>query len=164
MKKIIFLLAVGVTLGWNDQAQKTGYINSQELISLMPEARVADSTLEAYMLSLDNQFKTMATEGQAKMKDYETNSSTWTDAVKEVKQKELEDLERRMQELQATADQRITEKRTEVYKPLFDKAQKAITEVGNEGGYDYIYDGSALLFAKPSHNLLPQVKTKLGIK
>ncbi|RYZ39072.1 MAG: OmpH family outer membrane protein, partial [Sphingobacteriales bacterium] len=45
-----------------------------------------------------------------------------------------------------------------------DKAQKAIREVGAEGGYDYIFDGGQLLYAKDSENIMPTVKAKLGIK
>jgi len=165
MKKIILLLAIGVTLGLQVQAQKkTGYVNSQELISLMPEAQKAETDLKTYIETLESQFKTMATEGQTKMKDFETNSATWTDAVKEVKAKELQDLEGRMQEFQANADQKISQKRQELFKPLFEKAQNAIKAVGDEGKYDYIFDGSALLYSKPSEDILPLVKAKLGIK
>lgn len=165
MKKVIFLLAIGITLGLNVQAQKkSGYVNSQELLSIMPEAQKADADLKAYIQTLDEQFKTMATEGQTKMKEYEANATTWTDAVKEVKEKELQDLNNRLQEFQGSADEKIGKKREELYKPLLDKAQTAIRAVGTEGSYDYIYDGSALLYAKDSENLLPLVKTKLGIK
>ncbi len=165
MKKIIFLLAVGLTIGLHVQAQKkTGYVNSQELLSIMPEAQKADTDLKAYMQTLEDQFRTMATEGQNKLKDYQANEATWTDAVKEVKAKELDDLNNRIQEFQSSADEKIGKKREELYKPLLDKAQTAIKAVGNEGGYDYIFDGSALLFANDGENLLPQVKAKLGIK
>ena len=46
MKKIVFLLALGITIGFSAQAQKKfGYINSQELLEKMPEARKADTSL-----------------------------------------------------------------------------------------------------------------------
>ncbi len=130
----------------------------------MPEARKADADIKSYMQSLDEQYKTMITEGQGKMKDYEEKSKTWTDAVREIKEKELQDLQNRMQEFQSTADEKIGKKREELYKPLLEKAQAAIKAVGVEGGYDYILDGSALLYAKDGENILTLVKTKLGIK
>jgi outer membrane protein len=165
MKKIIFLLAIGITLGFSAQAQKKfGYVNSQELLETMPEARKADTTLKQYAKSLDDQFKTMANDYQTKGKEYEEKAKTWTDAVREVKEKELTDLQNRIQEFQQGAEEKIQNKRAELFKPLLDKAQKAIKDVGVEGGYDYIFDGSALLYAKDTENILPQVKAKLGIK
>ncbi len=165
MKKIVFLLALGITIGFSAQAQKKmGYINSQELLEKMPEARKADTAIQQYQKTMEDQFKTMATDAQAKFKDFEEKEKTWTDAVKEVKAKELQDLQSRLQEFQAGAEEKITRKRQELFKPILDKAQKAIKDVGVEGGYDYILDGSSLLYAKDSENILPAVKAKLGIK
>ncbi len=165
MKKIVFLLALGITIGFSAQAQKKlGYINSQELLEKMPEARKADTALQQYQKSLEDQFRTMATDAQAKFKEYEEKEKTWTDAVKEVKTKELQDLQNRIQEFQQGAEEKVAKKRQELFKPILDKAQKAIKDVGVEGSYDYIYDGSSLLYAKDSENILPLVKAKLGIK
>ena len=164
MKKIIFLLALGLTVGFSAQAQKIGYVNSQELLQLMPEAKHADSVLQQYVKSMDDQYKTMADEGQKKLQEYQQNQKNWTDAVRETKEKAITDLQNRMQEFQQSADSKIQDKRSEVYKPLLDKAQKAIKAVGVEGGYDYILDGGALLYAKDGKDVLPLVKAKLGIK
>lgn len=167
MKKIIFLLALGMTIGFGVSAQaqkKTGYINSQELLETMPEARKADSVLTKYQKDLEDQLKTMATEAQNKYKAYTEQGKTWSDAVKEVKEKELSDLQNRIQEFQQGADEKMGKKRQELFKPILDKAQKAIKEVGAEGGYDYIFDGGQLLYAKDSENIMPSVKAKLGIK
>ena len=84
--------------------------------------------------------------------------------VKEVKEKELMDLQNRIQEFQQSADDKMGKKRQELFKPILDKAQKAIKDVGSEGGYDYIFDGGQLLYAKDSENIVPAVKAKLGIK
>jgi len=167
MKKIIFLLALGMTIGFGFSAQaqkKTGYINSQELLETMPEARKADSVLTRYQKDLEEQLKTMAGEYQTKVKAYQDNMKTWSEAVKEVKEKEISDLQNRIQEFQQSGDEKIGKKRQDLFKPILDKAQKAIREVGAEGGYDYIFDGGQLLFAKDSENIMPTVKAKLGIK
>lgn len=167
MKKIIFLLALGVTLGFGYSAQaqkKTGYINSQELLETMPEARKADSAMTKYGKELEDQLKTMATDAQNKYKDYMDKGKTMSDAVKEVKEKELQDLQNRIDEFRQGADEKMGKKRQELFKPILDKAQKAIKDVGAEGGYDYIFDGGQLLYAKDSENIMPLVKAKLGIK
>jgi len=165
MKKIIFLLAVGITLSIGAQAQKKmGYVNSQELLQVMPEAHKADSTLTNYMKDIDNQYKVMTGEYQKKMDEYQTNSKSWSEVIRETKEKELGDLGNRIQEFQSGAEEKITNKRSEIFKPLLDKAQKAIKAVGEEGGYDYVFDGTQLLYAKDSEDITPKVKAKLGIK
>ncbi len=165
MKKIVFLIAIGITLGCYANAQKKmGYINSQELLELMPEARAADSNLQKYVASIEAQMKEMATELQNKYREYEEKVKTWTDAVKEQKDKDLTTLQQNAQQFQQAADEKIQRKRSDLFQPVLEKARKAITEVGAEGGYDYILDGTAILYAKESENILPLVKAKLGIK
>ena len=165
MKKILFLLAIGITLGLSAQAQKKyGYINSQELLESMPEAKKADSAWQKYGASIEGQLKDMGAEITAKYKEYDEKGKTWTDAVKEQKEKDIQRLQQSAQEFQQTAEDKISKKRSELFKPILDKAQGAIKAVGTEGGYDYIFDGAQLLYAKDSENILPQVKAKLGIK
>lgn len=167
MKKVVFLLALGMTLGFAFTAQaqkKTGYINSQELLESMPEAKKADSSIAKYAKELEDQMKTMVTDYQGKLKDFDEKGKTWSEAVKEVKGKEIQDLQNRIQEFQQGADDKLGKKRQELLKPIFDKAQQAIKAVGAEGSYDYIYDGSALLYVNPSEDVMPKVKAKLGIK
>lgn len=117
MKKIIFLLALGVTLGFGYSAQaqkKTGYINSQELLETMPEARKADSAMTKYGKELEDQLKTMATDAQNKYKDYMDKGKTMSDAVKEVKEKELQDLQNRIDEFRQGADEKMGDRKSVV--------------------------------------------------
>jgi outer membrane protein len=60
----------------------------------------------------------------------------------------------------------VQTKRKELLQPILDKAEKAIKDVAKEKGYDYVFDTStgAVLVTKDADNLLPLVKTKLGIK
>jgi len=59
-------------------------------------------------------------------------------------------------------------KRQELFKPIQDKAIKAVNDVAAENGFTYIFDvaGGLLLFtpAPESQDILPLVKTKLGLK
>lgn len=165
MKKIIFLLAIGLTVGYNAQSQnKLAYVNSQELLEVMPEAKAANETLQKYVKDLTDQNNLMMTDMKTKSDDYTANSKTWSEVKKEVKEKELTDLNKSIQDFQASADDKIAKKKNEVLKPLYDKAQKAIKEVSAEGGYDFVFDGSQLLYAKDANDITPKVKAKLGIK
>jgi outer membrane protein len=62
----------------------------------------------------------------------------------------------------------INEKQTALMTPISAKAQKAISDVGKENGFFYIFDlatQSLIYFDETkSVNVLPLAKAKLGIK
>jgi outer membrane protein len=167
MKRIVLLLACSLFIGSVAFGQnKLGYIDSRELLSLMPEVKKADSNLQAYQKSYQDQLEDMGKEYQKKVTDYQAQEKTMTDAMKEVKVKEIQQLEERIQSTQQSAQEKIAKKKEELFSPILDKADKAIKDVAKANNYDYVFDASAgaLLYAKDSDNILPLVKTKLGIK
>lgn len=170
MKKFILALSCGIGLSLAAIAQtaapKFGYISSQELLSIMPDVVKADTQLKVYAKQYTDQLETMGREFEKKAEDYQKNAGTMTEAVREVKEKELTDLRGRFQGLEQSANEKVAKKKEELYKPILDKADKAIKAVAAEKGYDYVFDasGGMLLYAKDSDNILPMVKTKLGIK
>ncbi len=143
-----------------------GYVNSQELLSVMPEMSKADSDLKTFAKQYQDQLESMGKEFEKKGSEYQATEKSMSDAVRTVKQKELQDLEARIHDFQQTAQDKITKKKEELYRPILDKADKAIKAVAKEKGYDYIFDasGGTLLYANDSDNILPLVKAKLGIK
>ena len=171
MKKFALLFLSGLTMTVSSFAigevgLKLGYVNSQELLSVMPEMTKADADLKTFAKQYQDQLESMGKEFEKKGNDYQTGEKTMSDAVKEVRQKELQSLEGRIREYQQSAQEKIGKKKEDLYKPILEKADKAIKDVAKEKGYDYVFDasGGSLLYAKDSDNLLPVVKTKLGIK
>ena len=93
------------------------------------------------------------------------NEKTLPDAIKEVKQKELQDMQGRIQEFQQSAQENIRKRESELLKPIIEKAKTAIAAVAKEGAYSYVFDSSAagFLYKPDGDNMLAKVKTKLGI-
>jgi len=168
MKKFTLFLAFGIMIGSFAYAQspRLGYINSQELLSLMPEVGQAEKDLQAFAKTYQDQLEAMGKEYEKKIQEFQTQEKTMTEAVKEVKIKEIQQLQERIESTQQSAQEKVAAKKQEVYKPLLEKADKAIKEVAKEKSYDYIFDASAgmLLYAKDGDDILAFVKTKLGIK
>lgn len=169
MTKRIAILAVFIFIAASNYAQtglKFGHINSTMLLSLMPETKAADSTLERFGKSLENQLKTMTAEYQGKLQDYKDKAASMADPVKDTKEKELTDLGQRIQEFQESAQSSIEKKKEEIYSPIIKKAQDAIQGIAKDKGYSYVFDTSvgALLYSQDSDDLMPQVKQKLGLK
>jgi len=165
--KITFVAAsIFVSNNLLAQTLKFGHINSSELIQAMPQTKQADSTLKVYGGSLDSQLKGMTAEYQGKLQNYQSKKDSLPDAIRVVKEKELEDLGNRIQDFQQTAQESIQKKKEEIYGPILKKAEAAIKDIAKEKGYSYIFDTSlgTVLYAQDSDNILPIVKTKLGLK
>ncbi len=173
MKKIIFTLAVVVmtAFAFNANAQikayKFGYVNSLELLDAIPEKKTADTELEKYGNDLYASLEKMYGEYQKKIQDFQATAQKggMTEIDQEFKAKEIQDLEKRIQEFQESAEEKVGKKRQTLYQPMFDKINKAIADVAKENGYTYIFDSSAgnILHADESENIINVLKKKLGL-
>jgi outer membrane protein len=168
MKKLLLILSCGVLFSNVSFAQtlKLGYINSQELLMSMPERAKADTVVQQYAKQFQDQIETMGKEYQSKVQQYQSGEKTMTDAIKEVKMREIQDLQNRIESTQQSAKEKVDQKKMEVYNPILEKADKAIKAVAKEKGFDYIFDASGgfMLYGKEGDNVLPLVKAKLGLK
>jgi outer membrane protein len=169
MKKVILIASLFLMYNFsNGQTQplKLGHINSADLLQLLPEVKVADSTLQAYQKELEEQNTSMLAEYKQKTDDYTNNSKSYTDAVKEVKEQEIQDLQNRIQTFQQSAQDKLTNKKQEIYTPILKKAEDAIKEVAKANGYTYVFDTSAgaVVYAEDGDDLLPMVKKQLNLK
>jgi len=168
MKKVIalFVLAAGLIACTNTFAQsKIGHINFEELITMMPEKDSAEIALQNYGKEIQETVEIMSVEYNNKRNDLEQNFNTLSELIRETKMKELQDLERRVQEFQSNAQQNYQRKQMELFQPLYEKAGKAVKEIAKENGFTYVfYDNALLYFADDSQDLMPLAKTKLGIK
>src|SRR6186997_1844761 len=95
-------LLLFVSLSTQGQSNKLGHINSTELLQAMPEIKHADSTLQTYQKQLEDQNQAMLAEYQTKLAGIQ-NEPNMPDPVKEIKEKEIQDLQNRIQQFQSTA-------------------------------------------------------------
>ena len=147
---------------------KFGHINSDELIQSMPEYDSATVKLEKFRKELVNALDLMSVEFNTKNEAYQKESKNLSDIVKQTKEQELMDMQKRIQDFQTNAQQQLQNKQTEVFQPIYAKVDKAIKDVGKENGFLYVFDvakGALLYFDEAkSTNVLALVKTKLGLK
>ncbi len=157
---------------FSSHAQKIAHIDIDSLIFAMPEYPAAKKASEDYYKQLLSQLEGMQKEYQEKLAEYQEKSkpgaNAWSDAIKAVKEKEIRDLEQRIQEFQQTAQSDFQKKNEELTKPINVKARKAIEQVAKENGYKYVLDsgkgGGIVLYSEPTDDIMPKVKAKLGMK
>nr|WP_294894084.1 OmpH family outer membrane protein [uncultured Pedobacter sp.] len=170
MKKLfkIALVAGGLLFAGNlvNAQQKIAYVNSAELIKAMPEVATADKQLATFKESLDSDGKTMYAEYQTKVQDFQAKEKTLSDALKDAKVKEIQDLQKRIEEFQQKAGDDFEKKRSELYDPILKKAEDAVKVVAKEKGYAYVFDTTqpGIVYFDGGINIMADVKAKLGLK
>src|SRR5512138_3540849 len=90
---LVIMFCSMMSIGFSQVNAKLGYIDSNELLELMPSKDSIQAVLQDYGKSLESQLQTMYAEYQAKVQDYQTNSRTMSDIIRQTKEKELADLE-----------------------------------------------------------------------
>ncbi len=163
-KLILFSFLALLTINSFGQ-NKFGYIDSSELLSVMPEKKTAETELQNFAKSLESQLSAMQGEYQASVQDYQSNEATYTDLVKQDKIAEIQGLEQRIQSFQQNAQNALQQKEQELLEPILSKARTAIEDVAKEGNFTYIFDSSmgSILYADESENVMALVKKKLGL-
>lgn len=165
--KIILSLLLFVSVSASAQNLKFGHINSQELISLMPERDSAVLKLEKYAENLEETMQAMQVEFQTKLNTYQQRQATWTAAVLESRTKELQQLESNIQQFQQTASQEYQQMQQILFTPVLQKANDVINKIGKDNGFIYIFDTAAgnipFINTDLSQDILPLAKAALNI-
>jgi outer membrane protein len=166
MKNLVKSIAiVALTIGSMSvaNAQKIAHISLDSLITLMPESKTAQEVAQKYLKDLETQVSTMETELQTKYNDYMQNSAGYSDLVKATKEKELQDLNKRIEDFKGQAQQDYQRKYGELSRPIYEKAKKGIEAVAKENSYKYVLDTSTgnVLYSETGDDILALVKKKL---
>jgi outer membrane protein len=167
MNKIkLFIVAAVLITGFSATAQKTGYINLDQVVGLMPEVSRVDSLLQKYQSdSLNPQFSYMVSEYNRKDSLVNSKDSSKTPAaVRAQIRQELEGMAYQIQNWQQIVQNALQGKQSEILEPIYRKAMTALNAAAKEGGYSYVYNKEALLVAPPADDLLPLVAKKLNLK
>lgn len=167
MRKNLVILATILLLPLGAFAQdKFGFINSQELMALMPERATIEQQTEELAKQYEEEMLKMREEYYGKIKEFQEKQATMPESIKEARQTEIMDLEQRIQAIQQTAYADIQKKQEAWIAPVRDKIMKAIDQVGAENGFTYIFDMAAqsiIYKSSTAVDVLPLVKKKLAL-
>ena len=164
MKKILLIAALGL-VSVAGFAQKFAHVNSQELIQLMPEMDQAREVMDASQKEALETYQSMIDEQQTKYTQYQQKAATWTQAIKESKERELTEISQRIQEFQQSIQMELQQQEQTLMAPIYEKANNTIQDLAKKGGYIYVFDISQPLYVDPaqSTDLTPAARKALGI-
>ncbi|MBE6340058.1 MAG: OmpH family outer membrane protein [Bacteroidales bacterium] len=166
MKRIIITLSI-VLVALTTSAQKFGHFDSQAFIETMPDYKDAQKTLDQKASTFENQMAALNEEFQKEYQAFQSKAQTMTEKELADKQQELQEMYQKVQTFNQTARESLQQDQQTLMKPILMRLQRAVQEVGAEGGFLYIFESKAglTLFVSPvqSEDIAPLVKKKLGI-
>lgn len=149
---------------------KIVYTSVDFLLSRIPEGKVVQNQLEVTKAQLDKALQETYTEAQQKYEAYQKNGPSMTEVIRADKEKELQNLQTRIQEMQTNAQQSLATKQQQLMEPLITKVNDAIQAVGKEQGFLYIInmDGgqgnpTILYTSSEDNNATNLILRKLGV-
>ena len=164
MKKLVLMLMLCAPMTMF--AQKFGHLDSQALISSLPEAIKIQGELEAQGKIYENGLKEMQDELQRKAEAYDKKKSgmSATDQAKE--ETSLQEMYQKIQQTAQDNQQAFNKLQQEKLGPILQKVRTAIENVAKEGGYTYIMEQAAgqPIFINPalSKDVTAEVKAQLN--
>lgn len=164
MKKLfVFALAAFATLSL--QAQSFGRVNFSELVALMPEMDQAREVIAASQKEAEETYSAMVEEFQSKYTQYTQKRDSWTAAIRESKERELSDMQNRIQEFQNNISQELQQQQNQLQAPIYEKANKTVQELAKAKGLIALFDSTQALYFDESKviDLTPEARKALGI-
>jgi len=165
---LLFILLISTVTIFAQNPQKIGYVDSQIILTQLPEAIKAQSDLDAMTSVWSNQVDSMKLALQQQYADVQKQLAMMTDDQKQVKQKELIEKE---QQIYAYQNQKfgqpngeIYQKQETIFEPVKKKIYTAIELVAKEEGMQFIFDKSGdilLLYADTSFDITFKVLDSL---
>ena len=164
MKKL-FVIALAALATLTASAQQIGRVNFQELVMLMPEMDAAREVIAASQKEAEETYSAMVEEYQGKMSQYQQKQATWTAAIRESKERELYDIQNRIQEFQNNISQELQQQQAQLMAPINEKATKAVNEIAKNKGITILFDATQALYFDESKvvDITTDARKALGI-
>lgn len=165
----MLMLAMSLAVAGTGMAQKYGHCNFGSLVSLMPGTKAADTELEAFQKQLVAKGEEMAKAFQEKVTKFyqDQQSGDFTPKVISEREQALQQEQQSIMAYEQEIQQKLSEKREELLKPLVEQVEASIAKIAKANGYNMIFDTSvfnSVLFAADTVDITEQVKQDLGIE
>ena len=164
MKKIVLIAVAALfTVAASAQNLKFAYVDFAELVQLMPEMDQARATLEENSKANEEILMSMYEEYQKKGQEYQQKASTWTPAIRESKEKELMDIQSRLEQTQQSLQMELQQLQNQLQAPVVEKAQKAVETLAKAKGVAGVFEKASLLFVDPAQLIDLTVEARVAL-
>jgi Outer membrane protein len=166
---LIATLICGATLGASALVgQKLAYVDSEYIMSNIPEYDDAQEELNSLSTQWQNEVKALYDKVEDMYKKYQTESVLLSEDQKHAREQEIINKEQEAKKLQMRyfgAEGQLYQKRTELVQPIQEKIYNAINELAQTNGYSFVFDlssGTSILYANDKNDISDEVLDELG--
>lgn len=164
IKKILLAIAVALPVCAAAQTVKLGVVNTNAIFEVMPERATAQTQLENASKTYEDEFKKLTDEFDKKYAELQALDASTPDAIKERRMQEVQELNNRIQQFRAQAQQDLERQQMQLMEPIQTKIDNAIKAVGQEGGYSLIFPDLVPSYVGTGvTDVTNEVKAKLGL-
>lgn len=164
MKQLKTLLLAAVLFFGANQVNaqtKIAHVNVEEIMTKMPAVIDAQKQIEKLSQTYEADFTTMRNELQTKLQKYSVEAEKVSEAINKERSKEIDDMEKRIQEFGQNAQKELQQKQMDLMKPIQLKIKTSIEKVGKAKGFQYVSDVASFILADGT-DLTADVKKDLG--
>ncbi len=168
MKKIFLLLPI-LFLATQGFTQKFGYVDTEYILSKMPEYKEAQGEIDQLAQSWQEEIKQMYKTIEGMYNEYKAQEVLLTN---EMKQKRLDEIKKKEEEAKAYhnkvfgADGLYFLKKKELIKPSMEKVYEAVEKVAKDKKLQIIFDKSGdlvMIYTNPIHDYTDYVLEELEL-
>jgi len=174
MKKVIYnfwllLALVSVLAGSAAAQQKTGYVDTDYLVSQIPEYQSVQQQLRSLSQEWRAELEGMQQDIERLKEDFSAREILYTEEIRKQKEQEISNkVQQRQQYLEQKfgAEGDYFQRQKELLEPIQRQVFEAITRVAEREGFDFVLDrtqNTEILFARDQWNLNDEVLRELGI-
>lgn len=166
MKRILMIAAMAVmSAAAFAQDFKWAYVDFNEIVMLMPDMDSARATMEENQKTNEEILMAMYDEYQTKMQQYQQKAESWTPAIRESKEKEIMEIQSRLEQTQQSLQQELQALQQNLQAPIYEKAQKTVSDLAKAKGVSVVFEKSSLLYLDPAQgtDLTPEARKALNI-
>ena len=169
MKKIFLLVALFLMVSATSFGQKYAYIDSEYILSNMPEYTEAQAELDRIAVEWQKEIEAQFKKIDSMYKKYQVEAITLPETMKQKRENAIIAAEAAAKDLQKKRfgkDGDLFKKREELVKPIQDRVFTAIEEYAKERGFAFVFDTAGsmtIVYADAKWDINDQVMQRLGI-
>ena len=159
----IFWLLIAVSFG-----QKFGFVDTEYILSQVPEYRAAQSELDKSSSDWQKEIDAKYMELDKLNKAFQAEKIFLTDEMMKKRENEIATREKEVRDLQTQkfgVEGELFKKRMELVKPIQDKVYNAVKAVAEKGGFAILFDKSGsltMLYTNPRYDKSEDVLNYMG--
>lgn len=170
MKRTVLLIAFGIICSMIINAQSVAYIESERILSQLPEYQKAKTELETQNKAWKQAVESKLKEVEQMYNKYMAEQSMLSESARKTRQDEIIEAEKKAKEFKDSKfgpeGEFSTLEKTKL-DPVYEKMQKAVESAAIETGYAYVFDKSSVsywLYTNNSYDITDLVLKKLLAK